>query len=254
MFSDKEEEVSPLSERECRKSAMIHLLLGGNIRVSPSQRPASYSEVRQHRKVRLLSRAFCFGVVMARERKNDGTFNVDERKQRAIRLGETHYMPSSECKNGHLAKRFVSNNGCSECLKVGVRKYQAKNRAILLVKKSEWAKKNPEKNREQSVKWYRENTEKAIRLNKISKKKNLESSLLAGRRAASKRRAALMYRIPKWADLDAIRKVYDLCPLGMVVDHIIPLQGKIVSGLHVHQNLQYLSFSDNAKKGARFDG
>jgi 5-methylcytosine-specific restriction endonuclease McrA len=37
------------------------------------------------------------------------------------------------------------------------------------------------------------------------------------------------------------------------VDHIIPLQGKNVSGLHVPENLQVIQGSLNIKKGNRFD-
>lgn len=53
---------------------------------------------------------------------------------------------------------------------------------------------------------------------------------------------------PKWADLDAIKQFYMNCPDSMTVDHIIPLRGKNVSGLHVANNLQYLTASENSRK------
>jgi len=53
---------------------------------------------------------------------------------------------------------------------------------------------------------------------------------------------------PKWADLEAIKQFYINCPDGMTVDHIIPLRGKNVSGLHVVENLQYLTPLENSRK------
>lgn len=53
---------------------------------------------------------------------------------------------------------------------------------------------------------------------------------------------------PKWANLAAIEKLYRECPKGCHVDHIIPLRGINVSGLHVEDNLQYLPALDNLKK------
>lgn len=53
---------------------------------------------------------------------------------------------------------------------------------------------------------------------------------------------------PKWANLNEIQNFYKNCPKGYHVDHIIPLNGRIISGLHVMNNLQYLLAIDNLRK------
>lgn len=73
-------------------------------------------------------------------------------------------------------------------------------------------------------------------------------------REYQKRRKALkLDRIPSWADLEKIKEVYKKCPEGCHVDHIVPLQGKLVSGLHVENNLQYLTATENLHKSNTFE-
>ena len=61
-----------------------------------------------------------------------------------------------------------------------------------------------------------------------------------------------LLRTPKWADNAKIKDIYLNCPTGYHVDHIIPLQGELVSGLHVEYNLQYLPAKDNLSKSNKF--
>jgi hypothetical protein len=64
----------------------------------------------------------------------------------------------------------------------------------------------------------------------------------------AKRKAIKIKATPKFANLNKIRDIYKNCPKGYHVDHIIPLQGKNVCGLHVEWNLQYLTPSANISK------
>jgi hypothetical protein len=75
-----------------------------------------------------------------------------------------------------------------------------------------------------------------------------------GKNAAyvAKHRAKLLNAIPTWADLAAIERLYkEAAASGMHVDHVYPLQGKTVCGLHVANNLRLLTPLENLKKGNR---
>jgi hypothetical protein len=58
--------------------------------------------------------------------------------------------------------------------------------------------------------------------------------------------------LPTWANLEKMNDIYKRCPKGYHVDHIIPLKGALVSGLHVENNLQYLKAADNLSKHNTF--
>lgn len=65
-----------------------------------------------------------------------------------------------------------------------------------------------------------------------------------------RRTTAKLQRTPAWANLHNIQQLYvQAQQLGLVVDHIYPLRGKLVSGLHVENNLQLLTKTENAAKG-----
>ena len=78
--------------------------------------------------------------------------------------------------------------------------------------------------------------------------------------AAARRRESIEVRTPAWAETEQIDYVYyaarviqEVCG-GKTpqVDHIIPLSGDFVSGLHVAGNLQLLSAKQNEAKGRHF--
>lgn len=60
-------------------------------------------------------------------------------------------------------------------------------------------------------------------------------------------------RTPSWSQPNQILQFYKNCPEGYHVDHIVPLRGKEVSGLHVLENLQYLTIEENLKKNNKFE-
>jgi 5-methylcytosine-specific restriction endonuclease McrA len=71
----------------------------------------------------------------------------------------------------------------------------------------------------------------------------------------AKRRADKPRATPAWVDLNKIKAIYSCCKqlseltgVEHHVDHVVPLQGKNVCGLHVHYNLQILKASENISK------
>ena len=134
---------------------------------------------------------------------------------------------------------------------------------------SEWQKKFPEKSNEKGRAWYEANREKAIKQKKVYRDANKGKEAKRGKNwrekfpekvaaKSAKRRAAELERIPSWSnddDLKAIRKIYARCKkineltgVEHHVDHVIPLQGENVSGLHHSTNLAIIPAALNLSK------
>jgi hypothetical protein len=91
-------------------------------------------------------------------------------------------------------------------------------------------------------------TEKYKAKSNETRKRNYENNPGKYKAIVAKRRADQMQATPKWANLKKIKEIYLNCPKGMEVDHIMPLKGENLCGLHVEYNLQYLTKSENATK------
>lgn len=62
-------------------------------------------------------------------------------------------------------------------------------------------------------------------------------------------------RVPPWVKIEDVLPMYEMCARagkGFAVDHIIPLNGKDVSGLHVPWNLQLVTTSENSRKKTKY--
>lgn len=145
--------------------------------------------------------------------------------------GRKTYLTGLPCKRGHLAPRATSNNTCLECKKI---LYSEKDVARTRV----WRDKNPEKQAASARNWRRTH-------------KGEKNALTAARKAL------LLKRTPAWADHEKIKAFYRLATafsdlyVEHHVDHIVPLKGETVSGLHVENNLQVLVGAENLRKSNR---
>lgn len=155
--------------------------------------------------------------------------------------GDKFYFTGKPCKHGHVSKRYTGKGTCCECMNLDfeVKKESrlAQMRCSYQAKKSIYS--------ERMALWRNQNKHKQAAY-------------------SSKKRADYLLRTPKWLDADAFKQMdeffYTAHMLGMHtgiayhVDHIVPLRGKIVSGLNVPWNLQILSKTENLRKKNKFHG
>lgn len=195
----------------------------------------------------------------------------------AKEAGHATYVPETPCRRGHSLRSI--HGTCIECRKMQEKaRYHADPEKT---KKQVAAKyrKNAEKLKENRKKIYRENAEAEKAIAKIrsaewrknnpnhagakeSKKQWKKNNPSKVRADTVKRRVALMHRVPKWLNEDdiwMIEQAYELAAIRSKmfgfkwhVDHILPLQGKFVSGLHVVTNLQVLPWVENISKANKY--
>ena len=138
----------------------------------------------------------------------------------------------------------------SEAKKAWHKAYYQRNKAKWKPSKI-WADANPEKARASKLAYKERNRNKIRAYNKQWAKAN------PGKVTDYARAYQLLKRnrMPKWLstkDRQIIKEFYINRPIGFHVDHIVPLKGRNVSGLHVPWNLQYLPAMENIKKSNRY--
>lgn len=101
-------------------------------------------------------------------------------------------------------------------------------------------------------------TPEEVAQHKINMK--VEREVAAARAHAARQKAEKRHRYVSWANDKAILKFYRLAQrltmetgVPHEVDHIVPLLGRTVSGLHVENNLQVLERRVNRAKSNSFE-
>ena len=158
-------------------------------------------------------------------------------------------------KNYYVSGNWNTTKTCSVCkeekdlslfYKQKDGKYGVTSRCKCCVLASNAKYTSPEKSRQYTENWRNKNNNRELSRqgSRTWRKNTLEYDAF---RSATYR-ASRLQRTPAWANLNDIKEIYQNCPKGFHVDHIIPLRGTTVSGLHVKENLQYLSAIDNIRK------
>jgi len=188
----------------------------------------------------------------------------------ARRAGAVRYFTGRPCKYGHVAERFVSTRHCVTCAIEKAAKWKRDNPEKHSAQKAEWVRRNPERHKAIKAAWARAHPEAQARRSRewfLNNREKACASTLAwvknnpGKRnaAAARQRADWLQRTPAWADLEKIEAIYtqarEMRDAGEIVevDHVIPLRGKVVSGLHVDGNLAIIPASRNRVKSNHFN-
>lgn len=127
--------------------------------------------------------------------------------------------------------------------------YYLANKERIRAQQKLYYQNNKEKCRVISERWRKENPDKVAALRR-ARLIRVPHDVRAAK-SAYKRRCRV--QMPLWADKSAIKEIYkQASQRSLTVDHIIPLKGKTVCGLHVESNLQLLTKSENSSKHNKF--
>jgi hypothetical protein len=201
-------------------------------------------------------------AVMQQRAEPHDSVSIGDAKARGLRW----YFTGVPCSKGHIAKRSLTNRECRACVDArraakdaadperartrNIRRYHKDIKASR-EKTRDARNRHIEKRRiEDRLRYHRDPAPKKARAVEWSRKnKGKRAAIIAARRMKQKRAT------PDWLSAEqmaAIREFYLEASSRIgewQVDHIIPINGRLVCGLHVPWNLQILTGDANRKKG-----
>ena len=187
-------------------------------------------------------------------------------------LGLKTYNTGKPCKHGHFSDRYVQG-ACIECVRLqtqkwkinnpekqkqAMRKWWENNKDVHNTRVKRWQAANKDKTRVDAKAWAASNPEKVAA--KTKRYRDAHPDKVTAWAVASVAKRAK--RVPVWLTEDdkwMLREAYALAKqrtklFGFMweVDHIIPLRGVTVSGLHVPTNVQVIPKTLNRSKRNEF--
>jgi hypothetical protein len=159
-----------------------------------------------------------------------------------------------KCKTFKLLTEFSKNSSKPDGLATECRicKRQQDN---------DYASKNREAAKQRASEWYYNNLEYALERNRITGKNWRANNKDKNAAKSNRRRAGKLNATPRWLNQEQLQQIDSFYWLAQIqkeltdtqyhVDHIVPLKGKTVCGLHVPWNLQVIPALDNIRKGNR---
>ena len=187
------------------------------------------------------------------------TTNLPKTRAEAKAQGAAYYFTGEPCKHGHVAPR-KTKGACIECLKL---EWQRGNET-----RAEYFKAYNKSEAGQKAKreYYEKNKEAVIERAQARTAERKQAYRRAHKQAnpdtykalVSLRRRRFRQATPKWLSAEQkleIRLKYRLAielsrrtGVRHAVDHVVPLQGENVCGLHVPWNLEVITQDENLKK------
>jgi len=184
-------------------------------------------------------------------------------KAEAVACNSPHFFNGIPCPKGHVSQRFAASGGCHECSKELGREYRRKK----------WAE-NKEEIKKASREYFHKNKPARLAAHKAYVAKNYDAvreqqrqyfknNPQVSRFHGGTRRARKKMATPPWLKGDLLKQVKSIYSEAteiskvtgevMHVDHLIPICGNGVCGLHVPWNLRILTRKENCSKRSEFD-